>query len=260
MLRFFRRIRQRLLAENKVNRYFLYAIGEILLVVIGILLALQIDTWNNEQIDRRKEKEYLRNLIEDLEAQQNQVNLQIEHEALMREQCQKALRQLSAERINFDSINKYLAVVTRRTFVVNDPTFQDLKSSGNILIIRDNALRKKILSFYQYLDYSALVIKTDNETSVSGFRDFLIDNLVVNMNYTDTLIVAAGVDFSVNAIDIPWARAVQEELEKDRPLLLKVLNRVGARGRTSSVHLDLMNRLLQRIKAMRQDILNYIEP
>jgi hypothetical protein len=258
MFRFFRQIRLSLLTDNRRSRYLLYALGEIFLVVIGILLALQIDTWNTERMDRLKEREYLRNLIEDLDTQQVQVNAQIEHETLMRAQCQKALKHLSAENIDIDSVNRYLASVTRRTFVVNDPTFQDLKSSGNILIIRDNTLRKTLLSFYQYLEYSALVIKTDNETSVAGFRDFLIDNRVVNMNYTDTLEVAAGVDFSIDAVDVPWAKTVQEELMKDKPLLLVVLNRVGARGRTSSVHLDLMNRLQLRIKAMKQEIVNYL--
>jgi len=258
VIRFFRALRQRLLAENRVNRYLLYAVGEIMLVVIGILLALQIDTWNNANIDRRKEKEYLQNLLEDLETQELQVTTQMEHEALMRTQCEKALRQLQSERIDFDSINAYLSTVTRRTFVVNDPTFQDLKSSGNILIIRDNALRKKILSFYQYVEYSAQVILTDNETSAQGFRDFLLDERVINMNFTDTLKVASGVDFSITPVNVPWAKSVQEALLKDKAHLLKVLNRVAGRGRTSSVHLDLMHRLQQRIETMRQEIFNYI--
>ena len=55
MLRFFRTLRQRLLAENRVNRYLLYAVGEILLVVIGILIALQIDNWNE---DRKQQEQF----------------------------------------------------------------------------------------------------------------------------------------------------------------------------------------------------------
>ena len=50
MLRFFRNIRKELAAENKVTAYLRYAIGEIILVVIGILIALQINNWN----ERRK--------------------------------------------------------------------------------------------------------------------------------------------------------------------------------------------------------------
>ena len=48
MIKFFRKIRQRLLTENKFSKYLLYAFGEILLVVIGILIALQINNWNEE--------------------------------------------------------------------------------------------------------------------------------------------------------------------------------------------------------------------
>jgi hypothetical protein len=48
MVKFFRKIRQKLLSENKFSKYFIYAIGEIVLVVIGILIALQINNWNEE--------------------------------------------------------------------------------------------------------------------------------------------------------------------------------------------------------------------
>ncbi len=68
MLNFFRKIRQRLLSENKFSKYLIYAIGEIILVVIGILIALQINNWN----EKRKEKESLHAIydlvINDLES------------------------------------------------------------------------------------------------------------------------------------------------------------------------------------------------
>lgn len=54
MIKFFRRIRQKLLSENKFSKYLLYAIGEIVLVVIGILIALQINNWNQHQSDKAK--------------------------------------------------------------------------------------------------------------------------------------------------------------------------------------------------------------
>ncbi|MBT8306228.1 MAG: hypothetical protein KJN85_04770, partial [Maribacter sp.] len=49
MIKFFRKIRQQLLIENRTGKYLLYAIGEIVLVVIGILIALQINNWNEEK-------------------------------------------------------------------------------------------------------------------------------------------------------------------------------------------------------------------
>ena len=58
-MKVFRKIRQRLLTENKFSKYIIYAIGEIVLVVIGILIALQINNWNQARNDDRALKEYL---------------------------------------------------------------------------------------------------------------------------------------------------------------------------------------------------------
>ncbi len=59
MIKFFSKIRQKLLIENRFNKYLLYAIGEIILVVIGILIALQINTWSeNKKIKTEEKKTY----------------------------------------------------------------------------------------------------------------------------------------------------------------------------------------------------------
>lgn len=66
MISFFRKVRQKLLTENRVTRYLVYAIGEIFLVVIGILIALQINNANEASKARRSEQIVLKNLIQDL--------------------------------------------------------------------------------------------------------------------------------------------------------------------------------------------------
>jgi hypothetical protein len=66
MIKFFRKIRQNMLTENKVSKYFLYAIGEIVLVVIGILIALQINNANELSKQNRLVESYEKNLIEEL--------------------------------------------------------------------------------------------------------------------------------------------------------------------------------------------------
>jgi hypothetical protein len=65
MLKFFRKIRQNLLMENKTGKYFKYAIGEIILVVIGILIALQINNWNQNRIQLKQEQKILLSLKTD---------------------------------------------------------------------------------------------------------------------------------------------------------------------------------------------------
>ncbi len=66
MIKIFRKIRQRLLSENKYNRYVFYAIGEIILVVIGILIAVQINVWRTQEALSKSNKVYLAKIIEEL--------------------------------------------------------------------------------------------------------------------------------------------------------------------------------------------------
>ena len=67
MLTFFRKIRKSLIDSSSARKYLLYAVGEIALVVIGILIALQINNWNEWRKDRIKESKSLQEIIETLE-------------------------------------------------------------------------------------------------------------------------------------------------------------------------------------------------
>lgn len=66
MLKFFRKIRQQLITENRVSKYLLYAIGEIALVVIGILIALSVNNWNEERKSKIKVDTFKEKIISDL--------------------------------------------------------------------------------------------------------------------------------------------------------------------------------------------------
>lgn len=75
MIKFFRKIRQQLLTENRFRKYLIYAFGEIVLVVIGILIALSINNWNEDRKERETEKE----LIDELH-----VTVKNNHESLLK--------------------------------------------------------------------------------------------------------------------------------------------------------------------------------
>ena len=79
MLRFFRQIRQRLLTDNKFSKYLLYAVGEILLVVIGILIALQVDTWNETQQNKDRIDELLNNMLVELDGDIEDIKDRLEY-------------------------------------------------------------------------------------------------------------------------------------------------------------------------------------
>ena len=78
MIKFFRHIRQRLISEGKTSRYLIYAAGEILLVVIGIILALQVNNWSNERAQDRRELKILSEMNQNLQMNINRFSDEIE--------------------------------------------------------------------------------------------------------------------------------------------------------------------------------------
>jgi hypothetical protein len=140
MIKFFRKIRQTLLTENKFSKYLLYALGEILLVVIGILIALSINNLNETRKDRDFEQAILLHLREDYQSNL----LQLEQKNKMRETIIyngfKILETIdNPNEANRDSLITYLQNIgTTPTF---DPIQNDLNSSVNIRLIRNEKLK-----------------------------------------------------------------------------------------------------------------------
>ncbi len=79
MTRIFRNIRQKLAAENSVAKYLRYAIGEIVLVVIGILIALQVNNWNEQRKSKIHEKELYGRILMDLKIDEDRINQHIDY-------------------------------------------------------------------------------------------------------------------------------------------------------------------------------------
>lgn len=75
MIKFFRKIRQNMIKENKVSKYMLYAVGEIVLVVIGILIALSINNWNEKRNDNKISQVYLKGITNDIKNDLEQIDI-----------------------------------------------------------------------------------------------------------------------------------------------------------------------------------------
>ena len=74
MLIFFRKIRQKLLAENRLSKYLIYAVGEIFLVVIGILIALQVNNWNEQRKLENTGREYVHEIYKELKTERSNID------------------------------------------------------------------------------------------------------------------------------------------------------------------------------------------
>ena len=130
MIKFFRKIRQRLLTENKFKKYLLYAIGEIFLVMIGILLALQVNSWNQKRLDHLEEKAILSNLKEDFR------NAIEEFETLNLIRLDLILAAKDAFKLSPDVVGKYPDTYLDSLFskTLSGPTFNNKSGSLNVLL------------------------------------------------------------------------------------------------------------------------------
>jgi len=165
--------------KNKTGQYFKYALGEIVLVVIGILIAFTINTWNEQRKQSEDERIFLQALLNDLEQQQIRLTTQEEWEVEKLNFVDSALILIETSRLteNADTLFYYMRRLNpRMTFDVFNPTFEELKSTGNFKLIEDNGLRKEIILFYQNLERRSQVIANNNFNIDNIYKPFFAHN------------------------------------------------------------------------------------
>ena len=162
MIKFFRHIRQRLLSENKFTRYLFYAIGEIVLVVIGILIALQINNWNEQRKDRLREVTFLKGLKADFSADLKKMEFFIKDREIKSSSAYRLLYSsypVTAHDVQtLDSL--HWRVCTWKTFVPSTKTMDELTSSGNLSLISNDSIKSRMLDLVQ--DYQDLAVHTEH--------------------------------------------------------------------------------------------------
>jgi hypothetical protein len=159
MIKFFRKIRQRLLTENKFSKYLLYAIGEIILVVIGILIALQINNWNSYKKDRIKEEKLLHGLVVNLELNKKLIIDRIGSMDGLNKWADLLLNLQDKDFIKTDSLGKTLTYPTVLPIIFSLPNqgFENLKSEGFDIILNEN-LKNEIIQLFN-VDYNRTNIR-----------------------------------------------------------------------------------------------------
>jgi len=142
MIKFFRKIRYNLMEQNKTAKYFKYAIGEIILVVIGILIALQINKWNEAKIDRKTETQALINLKAEFDKNQELLedimNIKQKHE----DQGRVFLEIISNSNIPIsEKIKAKKPGVWNGTWGATNSVLNSLLSTGDITKIQNDSLK-----------------------------------------------------------------------------------------------------------------------
>ena len=169
MIKFFRHIRKDLMEKNKPGKYFKYAIGEIVLVVIGILVALQINNWNENQKKQQFEITILKNIQEDILADKIdcELNLQYLKETFKNEDL--LLNFLLSNSLQIpDSISYVNALGIDLLAIFQDASFNNLQNN-DIGLISNNNLYKKISRYYDF--YASAISELENKHDFANTYD-----------------------------------------------------------------------------------------
>ncbi len=161
MIKFFRKIRQNLLMENKTGKYFKYAFGEIVLVVLGILIALQINNWNEHRKERKSEIKYLTNIKLDLQKDIISLNEQInirKNKVVVTNDLISHINGNQIADINLLAKNVYATLMEER-FTPNNGTYNELASSGNLSLIENDSIKQLLLELVELYKNNSFAIE-----------------------------------------------------------------------------------------------------
>ena len=161
MIRLFRKIRHRLLSENRYSIYILYATGEIVLVVIGILLALQIDNGVDERKNVQREQELLTDLLDNLEINVSQLKEDLEWDSLAINSGAYILKAFQSKLEYSDSIDKHFhnSRLVPNPFLTSS-AYQAIENKGFEIISSKN-LRKNVIKLFDDT-YPSMILEINN--------------------------------------------------------------------------------------------------
>ncbi len=177
MIKFFRKIRQNSIKENKVSKYLLYAIGEIVLVMIGILLALQVNNWNENRKNNNLKQSYKENLIADLNKdidnleRFNKINTAFEKDGFyLSDFMENKLIEIDTLRL----INSIVSCAYIPNFTIMSSTYNDLINSNNIKLYNDIKLKRLLDEYYIQNEWITLFNNRILKTAWYDYRDEIL--------------------------------------------------------------------------------------
>ena len=184
MISLFRKIRQSFLQQQKITQYLAYAFGEIFLVVIGILIALQINTWNELKKTRAYELKMLQELKSTLERDRGYFASQLPRLTTKQNAANRLLTMLENKEENLDTLNRYFSNLRFEVlFQYNSGAYGSIKSGG-IDKISNDSIRAKMAGIYEFLiPRSEKIFEglSESESSENELVEALTKRVIVSM-------------------------------------------------------------------------------
>lgn len=234
MIKFFKKIRKKLLSKNKLSSYLIYATGEIVLVVMGILIALQINNWNEYKKKEQFELSLLKEMKKNLKADLKDIDINIKYIERSIKSTKIILTSFENNIPFSDSLNKHygkIPMVPR--FLMSENAYNSMNNEG-IRIIKNDSLRDFIT--YHYEAKTSFLKEWNNAEWKTQMQDHrtLYRKFFKKFNF--------------------WGDLVPdnyEELSKDKEYINYLNNRIGWLNATKGIYKGVIK--------SSEKLINYIE-
>lgn len=204
-----------MLSENKFSKYLIYALGEILLVVIGILIALKINNWNQNRIERNKESNYIENINKEFLLNKRQLDSVTfyHHKVYINATKILNLMPIDIETVNKDSLSFYISeTFYHHTFNPQQTSVNSLTNTSSFEIISNLELRELLQKWDEFV--------SDYQEEELLFKEYSFDNYVPYM--TKYFSVAALMK-DENVLNLPNAKYIPlNSLEFENAIALRI--------------------------------------
>jgi len=219
MIPFFRKIRKKMADDNKPLKYMRYAVGEIVLVVVGILIALSINNWNEERKDRNREQEYLIRLLGDFQEHiekfsffKSLTTMRLAQIELLEDAVRNNKKGIENDWKIIESIEK----VTWSSYLpVSRNTYVELLSSGKMSLIKSEKLREHLVKYYDEIDHWEIVLESTGHQKEFG-------NLTAGLLSKESLRAIENTESFDNIVAL-----VEPEFELSKQEIIETLNKLS---------------------------------
>lgn len=241
MIKFFRKIRKKLIEQSKVRSYFFYAIGEIVLVVIGILIALSINNWNEGRKTKQEELVILKNLVDDLNTAKIQSEVDIRKDSITVHTIISVLKDKTSffEKYTGSSADSIAFEIFWNTNpdtpVIN--SYSDIKSSGKLSVISSKEIKDRLTLLEKSINNLSYIM--NDLISVHQIR---IDEIAVNdLNFERLSGQNLSITTEFDELEVPYTEVLENK---------KIRNLLSMKLSLISFVLDYRKKLLKDINSL----------
>lgn len=257
MIKFFRKTRYNLMETGKTGKYLKYAIGEIILVVIGILIALQINTWRNEQVNRKQEKYYLSQLKSEFESNFREAERNMQFSNSQKKNTTLLLKSLVEPLSETESKDWFFAITQlcftpKPNYVAN--TWNEMIATNKLGLISNKELVENISGFYSIIVFIQKM-EIESQRQNIEFRDMV--NEVLDHKLRDKFFNEFVRSWKIGN-DLYRIEVYPEDIPNVQPFVEKFKNINRIEGKTSDIKLDRMALYMEHEK-LKENIIAIID-